>query len=235
MPRIDVVTHPDSMEKILKQISRLSPDPVTYRSAGQTHVYDAHVTSVLVMPSMFTRFHCAAGCTACCQKFTLDYPASEFHRVKHQEGFGERVIEVNGKQKKVWTNNQNENLLCDFLRAEKPAGGLGCDQWPFAPLSCASAPQIQIKQPKEGVTILTKQHFDDREDWTPVPQCEFHDVGGSPILADVEADVLLLSRFAEWARYFGIKTYIPQVQSFLVYCLKTEMTPTRPYPVIGQR
>lgn len=232
-PRTDIVTHPDSVAKILKQISRLSKDPVSYlpdRSRDvSVELYDAHVQSVAVMPSMFQRFVCVPGCTACCQKFTLDYPPSEFIQVEHQEGFEHREIEVNGKVKSIWTNNQNDNPLCDFLRVKTPGGGLGCAHWPFPPLSCASAPQLQIKMPTPGDTIITKKPFDDLETWTPVPQCHFEEA--SLAEAGIEGDLDLLARFGEWARYFGISTCIGHIQEFLMHCLHTGLVPTTPYVV----
>jgi hypothetical protein len=231
--RVDVVSHPDSVAKILKQISRLSPDVIEYlpdRSRpGSVERFASDVQSVSVMPSMFKRFVCVSGCTACCQKFTLDYPPSEFFQVEHKEGFIQHLIEINGKVKTMWTNNQNENPLCDFLRVEKPGGGLGCAHWPHAPLSCASAPQLQIKMPTPGDTIITKQAFDDLETWTPVPQCRFEDASLDQV--GIEADVDLLARFAEWARYFGIKTCIGHIQEFLMHCLHTGLVPTTPYTV----
>src|SRR5512146_477014 len=118
IPRKNSVGHADSVEKILLQISMLSPDLVRYRPttpAGKVlseRLYDTRVDRVLITPSLFRRFICASGCTACCQKFTLDYVPSEFvTQVQHKEGFSERTIWVNGKKKTVYTNDQNHNPI----------------------------------------------------------------------------------------------------------------------------
>src|SRR3990167_6128271 len=119
-PRKNSVGHADSVEKVLAQISLLSPDEVRYQPttpAGRVlkeRVYDTRVDAVYLTPSLFRRFICTPGCTACCQKFTLDYTPSEFVTlVRDQTGFSKRKVWVNGKEKRVHTNDQNQNEICD--------------------------------------------------------------------------------------------------------------------------
>lgn len=225
------------MEKILAQISMLSPDPVTYTPTSptgrvlKTRVYDARVDAVLVTPSLFRRFVCASGCTACCQKFTLDYTPSEFRTlVQHTEGFSEREVIVNGKKKLVYTNDQNHNPICDFLTVEKPGGGLGCAQWPAPPLSCVSAPQLQFIQMRPNQTYVLKKPYGRAWAMTPTPQCEFHPIEDLAE-AGIEDMLQILDRFSEWARYFGIKTAIGSVTKFLLQTQKTGLIPTTGYKV----
>lgn len=233
IPRKNSVGHADSVEKILSQISLLSPDPVRYQARSlntgrllDERVYDSPVDAVLLTPSLFRKFTCASGCTACCQKFTLDYTPSEFATVvKDQTGFSEREIFVNGKRKRIFTNDQNQNPICDFLTVEKPTGGLGCAQWPAPPLSCISAPQFQVIQMRPRATYILKKPYGRAWAMTPTPQCEFEQVDS---VEEMNLDDLLdiLDRFWEWARYFGIKTCISKVQRSIHHVRVSGLVPT---------
>ena len=236
-PRKNSVGHADSVEKILLQISMLSPDVVSYvptTPAGRVlaeRVFDAHLEQVLVTPSLFRKFICTSGCTACCQKFTLDYTPGEFMTlVADKTGFVEREVLVNGKKKIMWTNDQNQNPICDFLTVVKPGGGLGCAHWPAPPLSCVSAPQLQFIQMRENSTYVLKKPYGRAWAMTPTPQCQFVPV---ETVAEMDLDDLLsiLDRFNEWARYFGIKTRITDVQKFIRNVQKTGLVPTAAFPV----
>lgn len=231
VPRRNSVGHADSVEKILGQISMLTPEAVRYQPttpAGKVlreRVYDPPVHRVLVTPSLFRRFICAAHCTACCQKFTLDYTPSEFATlVKDQTGFEERQVWVNGKPKIVLTNDQNHNPICDFLTVEKPTGGLGCAHWPAPPLSCISAPQLQFIQMRFASTYVLKKPFGRAWAMTPTPKCEFEQVDS---VEDMDLPHLLeiLDRFSEWARYFGIKTCLVQVKKAIRDVQRTGLVP----------
>lgn len=230
IPRKNSVGHADSVEKILNQISLLSPDEVRYiptTPAGRVlseRVYDVPVHEVLVAPSVFRRFNCVAGCTACCQKFTLDYVPSEFIDVQDQTGFEKRTIWVNGKEKYVWTNDQNQNPLCDFLTVERPDGGLGCAHYPHAPLSCISAPQLQFIQMRPNRTFVLKKPFGRAWAMTPTPQCEFIEVPVAEM--DLESNIVILDRYIEWARYFGIRTALVDVKKVLERAVRTGLVPT---------
>lgn len=233
IPRKNSVGHADSVEKILNQLALLSPDVVRYQSHSLVsgrflteRVFDAPVDSVLITPSLFRKFTCANGCTGCCQKFTLDYTPHEYQTlVQHQEGFSERYVWVNGKEKLVFTNDQNQNPLCDFLTVERPGGGLGCAQWPAPPLSCISAPQLQFVQMRFRSTFVLKKPFGRAWAMTPTPQCEFEQVDS---VEEMELDDILqiLDRFQEWARYFKITTCIPGLRRAIVKVQKTGMVPT---------
>lgn len=192
-----------------------------------TRILDAPVDAVYVTPSLFRTFICTAGCTACCQKFTLDYVPSEFLNVNDTRGFEKREVWVNGKSKWIWTNDQNQNPICDFLTVEKPAGGLGCAQWPSSPLSCISAPQLQFIQMRPRRTYVLSKPFGRAWAMTPTPQCEFRPWRDEKELIDqLYMRIQILDRFAEWARYFGIKTCIRAVQKELKRPLKTGLVPT---------
>lgn len=232
-PRRNSVGHADSIEKILWQLSLLSPDPVRYQGRPnlKERVYDFPVDEVLVSPSLFRKFVCTSGCTACCQKFTLDYTPSEFFTlVADKTGFEERMVLVNGKPKKMWTNDQNQNPICDFLTVEKPAGGLGCAHWPAPPLSCISAPQIQFIQMRPGKTFVLKKPYGRAWAMTPTPQCQFIPVDNIEEM-DLDDALQILDRFGEWARYFGIKTAIIPIQKFIRNAMKTGMVPVVGVPV----
>ena len=235
-PRVNSVGHADSVEKILAQISLLTPDDVRYRPttpAGRVlreRVLHAPVQQVLVTPSLFRKFICTPGCTACCQKFTLDYTPSEFvTKVEDKTGFEKRTVWVNGKEKYVFTNDQNQNPICDFLTAARPDGGLGCAHWPWSPLSCVSAPQLQFIQMRPSHTYVLKKPFGRAWAMTPTPQCQFEAVDNIEEM-DLDNLISLLDRFHEWARYFGIKTCLAEVKKAIRDVKRTGLV-----PVTGQK
>lgn len=218
VPRKNSVGHADSVEKIVAQLSLLSPDPVQYQSAGKTgrlltpRIYDSPVNEVLITPSLFRKFVCTDGCTACCQKFTLDYIPSELPFVEHSEGFAQREVYVNGKKKVVYSNDQNNNPICDFLRVQRPDGGLGCANYRYAPLSCISAPQLQFIQMRPGKTYVLKKPFGRAWAMTPTPQCRFlelEEIGD--FHGEITMMVTILGRFQAWASYLGIRTTLHHV------------------------
>ena len=192
---------------------------------------DAPVSEVLITSSLFRKFICTNGCTACCQKFTLDYIPSEFVNVEHQEGFEEREVFVNGKRKLVYTNDQNANPICDFLRVERPGGGLGCANYVHAPLSCISAPQLQFIQMRPTRTYVLKKPFGRAWAMTPTPQCQFVEMDMRNMGPEIEMMASILDRFAEWARYFGIKNVIRTVKKEIVRLQKDGLMPTQAYSV----
>ena len=227
------------MEKILGQIAllRISSDPVTYQAhtaSGRLRketILGTPVNEVLITPSLFRKFICTNGCTACCQKFTLDYVPSEFVNVEHQEGFEEREVWVNGKKKIIYTNDQNANPICDFLRVERPGGGLGCANYRNAPLSCISAPQLQFIQMRPQRTYVLSKPFGRAWAMTPTPQCQFVNVDWAELEVDIEDKLQILDRFKEWSRYFGIKTALPQVTKEIRRLWREGLMPVQAYSV----
>lgn len=153
--------------------------------------------------------------------------------MENQEGFEEREVWVNGKRKVVWTNDQNENPICDFLTVERPGGGLGCEHYPHAPLSCISAPQLQFIQMRPTRTYVLKKPFGRAWAMTPTPQCQFVDLDWEDDEADREREMMLsiLGRFQEWARYFGIKTVLPQVRREIDRLFRERLVPVHAYSV----
>lgn len=238
IPRKNSVGHADSIEKIVAQLSLLSPIPVRYQARGKAgrilaeRIFQTPVTEVLITPSLFRKFICTDGCTACCQKFTLDYTPGEFIHVENQEGFQEREVLVNGKKKVMWTNDQNANPICDFLRVKRPRGGLGCANYRHAPLSCISAPQLQFIQMRPTRTYVLSKPFGRAWAMTPTPQCEFVPLDDwDEVGRELESKMQILDRFAEWARYLGIKTVIPQIKRGMKELHQKNLMPVSAYPV----
>ena|SRR5436190_263901 len=238
-PRKNSVGHADSVEKILAQISLLTPDEVRYRPTTPSgrvlaeRVFAAPVDEVILGPSLFRTFICTSGCTACCQKFTLDYTPHEFVTlVKDKTGFAERSVCVNGKKKVVFTNDQNKNPICDFLTAERPDGGLGCSHYPYPPLSCISAPQLQFIQMRPGRTYIMSKPFGRAWAMTPTPQCQFlPSADPEEYFEQMSMRILILDRFIEWARYFGIKSCLPQAQRKIRAIANEGLVPQLPVSV----
>jgi len=230
--RTNSVGHADSVEKILGQISMLSPDEVVYQAhpwEGQRRerapkTLGAAVDRVIVSASIFRKFICTAGCTACCQKFTLDYIPSEIKLLEGvKSGFVVRKVYVNGKRKEIWSNDQNPNPLCDFLTVIRPDGGLGCARWPQPPLACISAPQLQFIQMRPGSTYVLKKPFGRAWAMKPTPQCQFIPCEVSEM--DLESNLAILARFRAWARYFGIKTCLREVEGAIRNVIRSGHVP----------
>jgi hypothetical protein len=226
--RLNKVGMDDSVEKILYNIAKVATGPVLYLRSKQhkTRQYAPQVDAVKVSPTIFKKFTCSGFCNACCQKFTLDYIPEEFPRVPHKEGFEEKSIWVNGKQKTIWTNNQKDNPICDFLRVLKPEGGLGCAEWPHSPLSCASAPQLQFIQMNKGITYVLNKPFGRAWAMTPEPQCEFEEVEDFSEMG-LDNTLELVDRFRQWANYLEIETCLDVVYDFILTCYTDKVRPTQ--------
>lgn len=227
--RKNSVGHADSVEKIISQLALLTPDTVTYQghtASGRLRkevVLDTPVNEILITPSLFRKFICTDGCTACCQKFTLDYIPPEIHNVRHTEGFIMRDVWVNRKRRAVYTNDQNANPICDFLRVVRPGGGLGCANYLHAPLSCISAPQLQFIQMRPGRTYVLKKPFGRAWAMTPTPQCQFVEfTDEDERSAEIAMMVAILRRFDAWAKYFGVPARLKEVIHALNYGRDTE-------------
>lgn len=218
----------DSIEKIVYNLAKVSTEPVYYLRSRQhkTRLFAPQVDAVKVSPTMFRKFTCAANCNACCQKFTLDYIPDEFPDVPHKEGYVERSIWINGKEKAMHTNDQKDNPICDFLRVLKPGGGLGCAEWPMSPLSCASAPQVQFIQMNPGITYVLNKPFGRAWAMDPTPQCEFEDVENFDDMG-LDNTLELIARFKAWADYLEIPTCLGLVYDFVLTCYETKRRPTQ--------
>lgn len=229
------VPQPDSVEKIVKQLSLLSPHDVHY--SGYRNVsFTAPVRKIHLDPSLFQQFICIAGCTACCLKFTLDYTPEEFavfgYVREDPQGFKLRTISINNKIKQIWTNDQNQNNLCDFLTARREGGGLGCSRWPHAPLSCASAPQFQVRQYEEGETTILKGPFKTAMKMDPRPQCEFHPLEVEDFDNELENLLEILERFTSWARYLNIETVLHSVTDTILECYLRGIQPLKTQTIV---
>ncbi len=218
--RTNSVQHLDSAEKIMSKLAALSPNPVSYIGINPNgklrneQLYDGAV-EVVIGPSMFRKFTCVPFCTACCQKLTLDFVPLEWDTiVTRKNGFKPRTIIVNGERKQIWTNDQTQNPLCDFLASEKPGGGLGCSHWPAPPLSCLSAPQVSITASVTGKTQVQKRPFGRAWAIKPLPMCEFDDTDSIEEM-DLTGIVATFDRFQMWADYFEIQTCIGGIQDAL--------------------
>lgn len=67
---------------------------------------------------------------------------------------------------------------------------------------------------------------------TPTPQCQFVPMENWEDLApEIENKLAILDRFAEWARYFGIKTVIPKVQRAIDRLYREGLMPVNAYSV----
>lgn len=202
-----------SWVKVVHQIALTSPGGIAIGRQRPTPLIDR----VALGPSVFRAFRCVSGCTACCLKFTLDYIPEEEEQldVDRAVQFHQRSVHVGGAWFDLYTSDQTDHVLCDFLTAVRPEGGLGCALYPRAPLSCASAPQLQFLTHGPNQTNILKRPFSRAWAMAETPQCEFTAEFDEETRASVIGDVALLDRFISWARYFRIPTVLPHVREFL--------------------
>jgi len=206
------VGHPDSTGKLLHQIACLALEPV----ALDGKVLNPTLPSKIVIgASMFRNFVCPEGCKACCLRITLDYTPEEYAKFnRSMDGFNERKINVNGKDFSIHTCDQRvRSADCMYLNHTARNGCPGCGLWPSVPLSCESAPQIQIRMVR-GNSYILKCPFSRAWAFALKPQCTFtaYTVTDAPILV---RERQLLWRFNHWATYLGIPTVIPAAIKFL--------------------
>lgn len=205
----------DSVEKLVHQLNLCTlGGPVRY---GKKNV-GAQTDQVSIAPSLFRKFTCVEGCSACCcVRITLDFLPSEI--VRHvpavADTFNQREIAIDDRVYTVYTNDQTKTDRCDFLT--KPRGdGFGCAMYgegPGMPLSCISAPQLQFIQVRPGHTYVMKKPFGRAWAMAETPQCEFDNVPLEEM--DLETNVNTLHRYEEWAAHFGMDTVIPKVSAFI--------------------
>lgn len=213
----------DSVTKLVERLAAVAREPVT--RDGKL-VLDPPPERVLIDQSLLLRFHCAEGCTACCQPFSLDFIEEEFaelHGVPNEpilypddSGyykqdssvlFMQRKVEVNGERHRVFSYDQEEDERCPNL-LPMADGNLGCSMWPHPPLECATAPNLHMDNDGDGTTILRKRPFRTGASWTPPAMCEFH----PPAAAWYpDREMYLLRRYAMWADHFGISTVLQEM------------------------
>jgi hypothetical protein len=240
-----IPTDVDSVDKLLRRLALLSPDPVTRR--GQAIVTPS--TRWFVSPSLLRSFRCVAGCTACCLPFTLDFLPEEFEAgwpIEEVEAhararFMQRTIEINGRRRPVWSYPQYLDDRCSFLRPTREGGTLGCGFWPQQPLECAAAPQLLVTTRGQGATVVMKRPFGRGWAWKDRPQCEFDPIidrlDDIPDAFDLSNETGLLRRYGRWAAYFEIDTVIPaviDVMSRLPSLLRTHGLHLVPVPRSGE-
>jgi hypothetical protein len=218
----------DSVSKLIERLAAVAREPVT--RDGKL-VLDPPPERVLIDQSVILHFHCAEGCTACCQPFSLDFIEQEFaelHGVpntpalyvddsayytdKSKMLFLPRKVEINGERHRVFSYDQEGDERCPNL-LPMADGNLGCSMWPHPPLECATAPNLHMDNDGKGTTTLRKRPFRTGATWKPPAQCEFHPPNDPVNLA---REVYLLKRYEMWADHFGIPTVLDSMVEAVV-------------------
>lgn len=213
----------DSVTKLVERLAAVACEPVT--RDGKL-VLDPPPERVFIDQSLLLRFHCAEGCTACCQPFSLDFIEQEFaelHGVPNTPALYEddsayytdkakilflpRKIEVNGERHRVFSYDQEGDERCPNL-LPMADGNLGCSMWPHPPLECATAPNLHMDNDGNGTTVLRKRPFRTGASWTPPAECEFNPPGSTWY---PEREMYLLRRYIMWAEHFGIPTVLEKM------------------------
>lgn len=175
--------------------------------------------AIIVGPSMYRKFECSPGCSACClqgplsldfiptERAWLDLPAED------RQKFSERSLTVNGKEFTFWSLDKPKGM-CHFLRPRSDGLGNGCGIWQTHPLECWSAGRLQFQRHKTEA-ILLKKGFAREWRWEVRAQCKYPEFSWD--LSELEADTSVLRRYFEYANYFGILTKIHRVVDSLSF------------------
>lgn len=202
-----------SYERTLSRIAMMSGFPVTVNGKKQ----DEYETLV-VGPSMYRKFICVAGCSACCLQgpLTLDFIPTEKSWIdldpKIKGMFEEVTAVVNGVKHPVMSL-QKPRGMCYFLTPRDGTSGMGCGIWQTGnPLECWAAARIQI-QKRGAEAIMLKKGFPREWRWEVRAQCEYPSFEWEQ--SELDTDLSVLDRYQEYADYFGILTVIPIVKELL--------------------
>jgi hypothetical protein len=198
------VTHPDSVEKVVKYFQVVAKVPFT--SGNLTY----HPRPLMVSAHLARGYECPTGCGACCPVFSLDYLPSE----DKPEGVRERVFEFNRRKILVYTDFQSGNPSKHCRHLSKDAR---CAIHPVRPFSCDFELIRTYLGPKLPASRIAVARFG--RDWN-LTRAD----GGKGTLCEIlprsdesiRDTVRKLRRLEAWASHFGLtETWIPEVIDFL--------------------
>lgn len=209
-----------SYGKILRQLGLLSKRPGSFY-LGTVRKEFLPVQHLSIGASMWRVFRCNPTCGVCCKfTMTLDYIPGESKADLEAEGFKQVIITVNDQEYPIWSQMseaQQHGGRCRYV-TEYPLGevrAIGCARWSTkSPLSCVTAPNIHIQSHGTDMTIISKKPFGRHTMWSVLPRCEFtpYPIESHQIDRDeIERDIQLLCRWGDWADYFGLETWLPEV------------------------
>lgn len=204
----------DSVDRIVGvQLASLTRDPLSYKGV----IYQPK--PIRVSPDLFRGFTCPERCGACCIKVTLDYIPSEWARLRGPPSpkMTVRQVTVNERPHSVYSDLQQDHQNYHCRNLSKETGRCGIyDRRPFA----CDFELIRFSV-GDDVIHLTQRLYGRawakmRIDGERGTMCEM-----TPIDPATTAEVLRkLLRLGEWADYFEVRTWIPEIISWAESPLK---------------
>lgn len=192
----------DSMPKMIGVFfASITKEPITF--AGTT----LQPQPLVVSPNVFRGFTCPEGCGACCGRATLDYIPGE----PKPEFTEERMIEVNGRQIKIYSDMQmdNNNFFCRHLSDNTAR----CETYATRPFSCDFA-LLNINHYRTHYLLSCRKfgrhHLWKRIDGERGTLCEMLEINDQHI----EDTRRRLARLATWIHYFQIDSWIDDVNKW---------------------
>lgn len=195
----------DSVDKIVtRYFGCLTKEPIEYKKV----IYKPK--AVTVSPLLLRGFTCPSNCGGCCSsKYTLDYLPNENPKPK---GIKPRLIEVNGKKYKIFTEPNEEpkdKIGCKYLNEDNGR----CNTYESRAFSCdfELIRTLEFSQDHRPHMITQKLYGRGwnmmRIDGERGAKCEM-----TPVNKETTEEVLRkLKRLLEWTNYFEVKTWVPEI------------------------
>ena len=162
-----------------------------------------------VSPSLLRGFTCPEGCAGCCPRFSLDYLPTESLPYQLQK----RVIEINHQSITVFSDQQKEHLNHHCKHVNSNTGR--CEIHGKQPFSCdfeliRTAVFSNPKRPNIlGQRLFGRGWAMLRVDGARGAFCTMT----TPTQETVKDVARKLERLNQWADWFGIKTWVPDIIS----------------------
>ncbi len=162
-----------------------------------------------LFPSLANEHVCPENCGACCGQFTLDYINGE----RDSTGLQERIIQLNGHDIKIWTDEQLGSERCKYLRMEDGR----CYIHGVHPFSCDfECLRFEVGQVR-NYNELKQGHYKRgwqlaQVDGTKNVKCKFLPASTE----GAQESIRKLKRLEDWTNHFHLTdTYIPEIITYV--------------------
>lgn len=216
-----------SFTRTLSRLSMMTSVPISIQGGEAS----TPPRSFRVGPSVFRKFVCAPGCSACCLQgpLTLDFLPEEPEWLglpsDIERMFSTKSVEVNGVRREIFSLDKPKGM-CHFLVPH--AGGQGCGIWQNHPLECWAAARLQFQTHGEDAVML-KKGFAREWRWEVRAQCQYPEFEWEQ--SELEADLSVLRRYSVWAETFQIPTILPELISALTRSYRERSAVTIIFPL----
>lgn len=218
-----------SSDRTLHRLANLAVEPVWQTVRRKEVLLNPEpLRQVVFGESVFREFVCTPGCFRCCWiDSTLDYSPTEAAWTnldgEVQKIFDVLPVTINGVERHIRTrqDRKEQDRPCTYLSLGRTDGSevTGCQLWPNHPLECYAAPVVHVVTVANmpGVTRIQKKPYGRAWRYDPPLQCQFviHD----QVREALRYDLRVWQRYLEWAKYFEIKTVVPEIIEFIENCI----------------